>query len=206
MFHALKISISFAFCIFVAMRKVLFILLVMGSSFSKSWAHEFYFAYAELAYNEMNQRFEGTLIFTTHDLEKALEPKGSLIGKLEQSDESSPIRNQLEKYINQHLHITYGCALDSNTFDAVCQTQFTLEGISPSLNGTIECYISAPATLVYLPTHLGLPYKTILNMQFDALFETFSGQQNKLTLIYRNQKETLNFIPGKETQTISIKS
>lgn len=187
------------------MRKVLFLLLVIGSSFSQSWAHEFYFAYAELAYNEMNQKFEGTLIFTTHDLEKALEPKGSLIGKLEQSDESSPIRAQLEKYLNQHLHISYGCALDSNSFDAVCQTQFILEGISPSLNGTIECYISAPAKLLYLPAHLELNYSTILNVKFDALFESFSGQQNKLTLIYRNQKETLNFIPGKEMQKIPLK-
>jgi len=187
------------------MRKVLFLLLVIGSSFSQSWAHEFYFAYAELAYNEMNQKFEGTLIFTTHDLEKALEPKGSLIGKLEQSDESSPIRAQLEKYINQHLHISYGCALDSNSFDAVCQTQFILEGISPSLNGTIECYISAPAKLLYLPAYLELNYSTILNVKFDALFESFSGQQNKLTLIYRNQKETLNFIPGKEMQKIPLK-
>jgi hypothetical protein len=78
---------------------------VIGSSFSQSWAHEFYFAYAELAYNEMNQKFEGTLIFTTHDLEKALEPKGSLIGKLEKSDERSTLRTQLESYLNQHFYI-----------------------------------------------------------------------------------------------------
>jgi len=187
------------------MRKVLFLLLVMGSSFSKSWAHEFYFAYAELAYNELNQKFEGTLLFTTHDLEKALEPKGTLIGKLERSDESSPIRTQLEKYINQHLHISYGCALDSNAFDVLCRTNFTVEGISPALNGTIECFISAPAKLLYLPAQLGQPYSTILQVQFDNLFESFSGQQNKLTLIYRNQKETLNFIPGKEIQNIPLK-
>ena len=176
------------------MRKVLFLLLVLGSSFSKSWAHEFYFAYAELAYNEMNQKFEGTLIFTTHDLERALEPKGSLIGKLEKSDERSTLRTQLESYINQHFYIRYGCALDSNAYDVMCYTQFTLEGISPALNGTLECYISAPAKLIYLPTHLGLAYSTFLEIHFGALFETFSGQQNKLTLIYRNQKETLNFI------------
>jgi hypothetical protein len=187
------------------MRKVFFLLLVFGSSYSKSWAHEFYFAYAELAYNEMNQRFEGTLIFTTHDLERALDPKGSRLGKLELSDESSPIRGELEAYINQHLSIQYGCAIDSNSFDAMCNTQFILEGISPALNGTIECYISAPAKLIYLPTQLGLSYSTILMVQFDALFETFSGQQNKLTLIYRNQKETLNFIPGKAAQNIPLK-
>lgn len=187
------------------MRNVLFLLLVVGSSFSQSWAHEFYFAYAELAYNEINQKFEGTLLFTTHDLEKALEPKGSLIGKLENSDESYPIRTQLEKYINQHFSVQYGCAIDSNVYDLMCHSQFTLDGISPARNGTIECYISAAATLLYLPAHLGLPYSTFLNIQFDALFETFSGQQNKLTLLYRNQKETLNFIPGKEIQNIPLK-
>ena len=37
-----------------------------------SFAHEFYFAYAELTYNELQQRFEGTIIFTTHDLERAI--------------------------------------------------------------------------------------------------------------------------------------
>jgi hypothetical protein len=99
------------------MRKLFFLLLVFSSSFSKSWAHEFYFAYAELAYNEMNQKFEGTLIFTTHDLERALEPKGTLIGKLEKSDETSTLRKQLESYINQHFHIRYGCALYSNAYD-----------------------------------------------------------------------------------------
>ena len=43
-------------------------------------AHEFYFAYAELSYNEFTNNLEGTLIFSTHDLEKAIEPNGSLIG------------------------------------------------------------------------------------------------------------------------------
>jgi hypothetical protein len=187
------------------MRKILVFLLFALVLQNKAWSHEFYFAYAEVAYNELEQRFEGTIVFTTHDLEKALDPRGSLIGKLEQSDESSPIRTQLEKYINQHLLISYGCALDSNAFDAFCTTQFSLEGISPQLNGTIECFVSAPVTLIYLPASFGLPYTNILNIHFDALFDTFSGQQNKLTFIYRNQKETLNFIPGKEDQTIPLK-
>lgn len=184
-------------------KVVLFCLLLALSN--RAHAHEFYFAYAEIAYNELSNRFEGTLIFTTHDLERALAPNGSLIGKLENSDESSPIRAQLEKYINQHLNISYGCALDSNAFDAFCQTDFILEGIAPQLNGTIECFVSAPARLVYIPTHFGLPYLTTLQVQFDALFEAFSGQQNKLTLIYRNQKETLNYIPGKNIQSIPLK-
>jgi len=195
-----KLNISIAFCIFVLMRLVFLSLFLSSFTLSTVWAHEFYFAYAEMAYNEMNQKFEGTLIFTTHDLEKALDPKGSYIGKLEQTNESTPLAKQLEAYLNQHFQISYGCAIDSNVFDAMCTTQFTLDGIAPSLNGTIECYISAPAKLLYLPSHLGLPYTTILTVQFDALFEQFPNQQNKLTLIYRNQKETLNYINGLENR------
>ena len=77
------------------MRKICVLFLFALVFQNKAWSHEFYFAYAEVAYNELAQRFEGPVIFTTHDLEKALDPKGSLIGKLEQSDESSPIRAQL---------------------------------------------------------------------------------------------------------------
>lgn len=160
-----------------------------------SFAHEYYFAYAELTYNELQKRFEGTIIFTTHDLERAIEPKGSLIGKFEKLDETSAELKVIEKYINQHFQITYGCALDSNAADIICMSQFTLEGIVTQLNGTIECYISSSAGVIYNP----------VQFQFDALMERFPAQQNKLTFTYRNQKETLNFIPDKELQNIHLK-
>ncbi len=165
------------------------------SAHQESMAHEFYFAYAELSLNELTNRFEGTLIFTTHDLEKALDPKGNLIGKLASSDEASPIRTQLERYINQHINISYGCALDSNAIDAFCQSEFILEGIVPQLNGTIECFISAPAHAIYTP----------LSIQFDALLDVYPLQQNKLTFYYRENKYTLNFIPGNLIQNLPIK-
>jgi len=177
------------------MLKFVLVFILTLSCNSKVLAHEFYFAYAELTYNELAKRFEGTIIFTTHDLEKALEPKGSLMGKLESSDESSPIRTILENYINQHLQITYGCALDSNAIDAICKSKFILEGIVPHLNGTVECFISSPSTAFYPP----------LSAQFSALTEVFAGQQNKLTFIYRQEKQTLNFIPGKLIQNIPLK-
>lgn len=149
-----------------------------------SFAHEFYFAYAELTYNELQQRFEGTIIFTTHDLERTLEPKGTLIGKFEKLDETSAELKLIESYINAHFQINYGCALDSNAIDAYCQSKFTLEGIVTQLNGTIECYISSSAGALYNP----------VQFKFDALMEQFPSQQNKLTFTYRNQKETLSFL------------
>lgn len=176
------------------MRLILVTLLLTLFSTSKSWAHEFYFAYAEIAYNEMNQRFEGTLIFTTHDLERAIEPKGSLIGKFEKLDERSAELKLIEQYVNAHFRITYGCAMDSNAVDAICLSQFTLDGMVTQLNGTIECYISCAAPVLYNP----------ISFQFDALMEAFANQQNKLTFIYRNQKETFSFLPSEPLQKFTL--
>lgn len=176
------------------LRTMLSFLIVFAFS-ATSFAHEFYFAYAELTYNELQQRFEGTIIFTTHDLERAIEPKGTLIGKFEKLDETSTELKLIEQYINQHFQINYGCALDSNATDAICKSQFTLEGIVTQLNGTIECYISSTAGALYNP----------VQFKFDALMERYTNQQNKLTFIYRNQKETLNFLLYDQQKYFTLK-
>jgi hypothetical protein len=176
------------------LRTTLSFLMVFAFSVT-SFAHEFYFAFAELTYNELQQRFEGTIIFTTHDLERAIEPKGTLIGKFEKLDETSAELKLIEHYINEHFQINYGCALDSNATDAICKSQFTLEGIVTQLNGTIECYISSSAGALYNP----------LLFKFDALMERYSNQQNKLTFIYRNQKETLSFMLYDQQKYFTLK-
>jgi uncharacterized protein YutD len=176
------------------LRTTLSFLMVFAFSVT-SFAHEFYFAFAELTYNELQQRFEGTIIFTTHDLERAIEPKGTLIGKFEKLDETSAELKLIEHYINEHFQINYGCALDSNATDAICKSQFTLEGIVTQLNGTIECYISSSAGALYNP----------VLFKFDALMERYSNQQNKLTFIYRNQKETLSFMLYDQQKYFTLK-
>lgn len=159
------------------------------------FAHEYYFAYAEITYNEIQQRFEGTIVFTTHDLERAIEPKGTLIGKFEKLDETSAELKLIENYINQHFQINYGCALDSNAADVFCTSTFALEGIVTQLNGTIECYVSSTAGALYNP----------VQFKFDALMERYTNQQNKLTFIYRNQKETLSFLLYDQQKYFTLK-
>jgi hypothetical protein len=176
------------------LRKTLSFLMVFAFSVT-SFAHEFYFAYAELTYNELQKRFEGTIIFTTHDLERAIEPKGTLIGKFEKLDETSAELKLIEHYINEHFQINYGCALDSNAADAICKSQFTLEGIVTQLNGTIECYVSSTAGALYNP----------VQFKFDALMERNANQQNKLTFIYRDQKETLSFLLYDQQKYFTLK-
>jgi hypothetical protein len=177
------------------MLKVLFSLFIGFSLLPKLHAHEFYFAYAEMNYNEINGRFEGTLIFTTHDLERAIEPKGTLIGKFEKLDETSAELKLIENYLNQHFQISYGCALDSNAVDAFCQSKFILEGIVSQLNGTIECYVSSAVGALYNP----------IEFKFDALMERYPNQQNKLTFTYRNHKETFSFLLYDQQKYFTLK-
>ena len=177
------------------MPKLLFAILVHLSAISTTFAHEYYFAYAEISYNELQQRLEGSLIFTTHDLERSIEPKGTIIGKFDKLDETSAELKRIENYINQHFQIIYGCALDSLAPDVICISQFLLEGVVTQLNGTIECYISAAIPALYNP----------IQIKFDALMEQFPGQQNKLTFIYRQQKETLSFLLDDSSKYITLK-
>ena len=177
------------------MPKLLFAILVHLSVISTSFAHEYYFAYAEISYNELQQKLEGTLIFTTHDLERSIEPKGTLIGKFEKLDGTSAELKRIENYINQHFQIIYGCALDSLETDVICISQFLLEDVVTQLNGTIECYISASIPALYNP----------IQIKFDALMEQFPGQQNKLTFIYRQQKETLSFLLNDSSKYFTLK-
>jgi hypothetical protein len=177
------------------MPKLLFAILVHLSVISTSFAHEYYFAYAEISYNELQQKLEGTLIFTTHDLERSIEPKGTLIGKFEKLDETSAELKRIENYINQHFQIIYGCALDSLETDVICISQFLLEGVVTQLNGTIECYISASIPALYNP----------IQIKFDALMEQFPGQQNKFNFIYRQQKETLSFLLNDSSKYFTLK-
>lgn len=182
------------FCIFVAMQKRFFFLFFVCSLMGGVSAHEFYFAYAELSYNEFTNNLEGTLIFSTHDLEKAIEPNGSLIGLFDKLDVSSPTTRLIEAYLNEHFKLSYGCALDSNAVDVFCMSSFTLEGLVTQLNGTIECYISMPVNAIYAPVYC----------QFNALMEQFPLQQNKLTFTYRQHKETVNFIAIDTQHTLKL--
>ena len=142
-----------------------------------SFAHEFYFAYAELTYNELQQRFEGTIIFTTHDLERAIEPKGTLIGKFEKLDETSAELKLIEHYINEHFQITYGCALDSNA---------------------IECYISSSAGALYNPVQFKFDalMERYTNQQNKLTF-TYRNQKETLSFLLYDQQKYFTLKPWK---------
>ena len=178
------------------MRSVLFIAFLLIICQTKVSAHAFYFAYAEVEYNELSQQLEVSLSGTTHDLQTAIEKefhhKCNNWGKQNISAKDS---SMLLKYINNHLRFRYGCALDSNAIDAYCSSEFHLEGIQFNLDGSFMCFLSSPMKTIYLNS---------LSAQFDFLMESFPEQQNKLTFLQRDKSQTLVFIKPQQSQAIKL--
>ena len=161
---------------------------------SKIWAHQFFFALAEIEYNEMDQKFEGSIVATAHDLEFALMQSYGLQTKLEKLSPTSSEVKIIETYLNKTFLLRYGCSLDSNDEDAFCSAQWSIESFQILKNGTIELYFAAPAKKVYTKIHV----------DFRFLTDAFPDQQNKLTFIYREHRTTLNFTKTQFQQNFAL--
>ena len=162
---------------------------------SKSWAHQFYFAFGEIEYNEMAQTFEGSVVATSHDLELVLMNSFGLKTKLENFGAKSSEVKIIEDYLNQFLTLRYGCSLDSNAVDAYCSATWSIESFQNMKNGTIELYFSAPAKHIY----------TLVQVDFRFLMDAFPDQQNKLTFIYREDRETQSFTKTQPQHYFALK-
>lgn len=143
-------------------------------------AHEFYFAYAEFEWNDFSETFQGTVIFTGHDLESVLDINLTSTENNLISDEDQEV---LMQYMNEHL--TLG---EDN--------QLNFVGSESKLTG--EFYL-------YLETS---PFKqlseTPLLISFTLLMDQFPDQQNKLTLTYHEYKHYLVFIKGTGSETQKV--
>ncbi len=159
------------------MRHCYIILLFVISCSIRTSAHDFYFSFCEIAYNEISQQLEATLIVTTHDFEKYLETNALKDKSLSEIYVNE--KEKLEKIINKHLQ------LSTNDQDTI---YFTLDGIESQLTGASHIYLSA---------HNIEPFNQLIFM-FDLLMDYFPEQQNKLTFIHRGKKDTFVFLPGHE--------
>jgi len=157
------------------------------------FAHNFYFAFAEVEYNELNQRLEVSLSGTAHDFEAAILKEYGYTCKWGKATLTSKDTNIIENYINKHLSFHYDCMSATSNAVETCSTIFHLEGIQFNKDGSFMCFLSTP-----------IQTNSMKNMsaQFDFLMELFPEQQNKLTFIYRDKSHTLSFI---KPQSLSIK-
>jgi len=175
------------------MRIILFILSLSFANIS--FAHEFYFAFAEVEYDEMTNRIEATLTVSTHDFEYYLQQKGIIQGDLNKSKSDSLKMQLIEEEIIKHFNLSEGINVDyNNKNQKPYLDQLKLDGFETNLTGTVEFYLSM---------NVYQPLKSIV-ITFDILMEQYPNQQNKLYFITRDKKRTIDFLNSKKVQIVEL--
>ena len=165
----------------VMLKLVILIISVLFALVSQ--AHDFYFAFAEVAYDEITERIQVTVVVTTHDLEKSMLVHGNEIHISAASTSDSSVFSLIEKKLNKGLFFISGNE----------RSMLKLDGYEPQLNGTTLFYLSC-----------GLKTQGELLVHFPLLMDVFPEQQNKITWMYRGEKETYIFLPMMNSQLISL--
>ena len=148
-----------------------------------SQAHDFYFAFAEVAYDEITERLQVTVIVTTHDLEKSLLANGNEVHVSAANTSDSSVVRLIERQLNKGLFFVSGNE----------RSMLKLDGYEPQLNGTTLFYLSCE-----------LKTQDEITVHFPLLMDIFPEQQNKITWMYRGEKETYVFLPMMNSQLISL--
>lgn len=153
-----------------------------------SQAHEYYFAFAEVAYNIEAKRFEGTIVVTTHDLEQVLEKTGD-------SSDNVPLETLTltdEKFIavNSELHQGFKLKIGG------VEIQYNIVGLEVFLTGITNFYFESQ--VVEQP-------KT-LDLYFTLMMDDYSEQQNKVELKIGERKEYFHFFGENRKQTFNIET
>ncbi len=172
---------------------LLFFLLFVSSI---TFAHKYYFAFAEVEYNEMNKSLEATIIASAHDIESVLRETDVISNSLDYAKKNKKEYYAINEYINKNFSIH---AVDSLYFFALDsalpqQIEFVLDGFEVLMNGDVQFYLSAKITNPINQFYV----------KFDLLMDEFSEQQNKLTFRFRDKKFTCNFLNATRTQLIKL--
>ncbi len=163
------------------MKHIIVVLFFLVTSATN--AHEYFFAFAEVEFDEYNARVEATLIMTAHDFESYLKKEKIITKELSFYKNDSIVMKRVENEISNHFSI------NSSSVGS-----FTLEGFEIELTGMVHVFLTAP---IFSPL-------AGLDIQFDLLMDEFKEQQNKLTFIYRDQKTTYVYLQNKRSQHIDF--
>lgn len=159
---------------------LLFHLPFMGS------AHDYYFAFAEVEFNQMTNRFEGTIIFTTHDLEKSIQKDYPQFPIMDTMTLANPEFEILKKSILDGFFIQVNGQKEN--------IQLEILGVENFLTGTTNVYFESDRIESLGSVKFG----------FKLLMSDYDGQQNKIAFKYGDLKETLYFMNRENEQTLNF--
>jgi hypothetical protein len=147
-------------------------------------AHPFYFSYAEIQYNEFCNCFEGFISLSSHDFEELLNEEKNTKTNISKAMNDSLLKKEISEILNSGL-----------SFSADRQEiPIQLEGYESEMNGLTRFYFKTQ------------PFKNSqeIIVEFDLFMEKYKEQQNKLTIIQRDKKVTIDFLIQEKTKLITI--
>lgn len=166
------------------MKKLLACVAFFSVLFSAN-AHEYYFAFGEVEYNSSTKKLEITLEISAHDLESDMKKSGIKLDKhIENQSGNTDFKKQLE------VHLAKGFSISVNN----SPVPLSVIGFDVLPTGLLYVYLESGEVELT---------KSIF-FKFDLLMESFPGQQNKVTFIRNNVKQTAVFLPTKPTEVISL--
>ncbi len=169
------------------MSKSVYLLCVLFTFFSPTLrAHDTYFSFAEVEYNDLNGRLEATLTVSTHDLERFLQENEKIKGALS----STPMDSLLVSSISRLVNATFYFSLPEKP-----PLQWEIVGIENTLTGTTNIYLSSAVHEI----------TDSFMVHFDIFMERYPEQQNKMTFIYHENKTTRVFLKSLRSDTFKIR-
>lgn len=147
-------------------------------------AHEFYFSFAEMQYNEKSEQFEISLELTGHDFEDYLKDKGIIIPRLEECVGKPLYLNMIEQELSKGFQVF----VDNNLID------LDLIGMKVNDNDQVVFFLTSPK----------MKKPKSMDIQYDLLMNFFPQQQNKLTLFKPEGKQFVTFLNTRSKRTIQL--
>jgi len=149
-----------------------------------AWSHSYYFGFAEIQYNEINRTLETTIVLSAHDLEDVLMKSKAIDKSLEFLINDSLANLEIEKFILNSFEL----AFDNQIAD------FHLLGYEISKTGMIQIYLLAENIVL----------KEKIDITFSTMMDVYEAQQNKLTFIQNNKKQTMVFLQNQKSSVIHL--
>lgn len=166
------------------MKLVVFIsfFLLFGSSLK---AHDFYFAFAEVEYNEKSKKLEVSLEMTAHDMEYVLRKEGiTILNRIEDETKNPTFKQEFEIQLNKGFELSRATNI----------IQLRLIGYEVLPNGLLYAYLESEPVEI----------SEIIHVRFNLLMNYFADQQNKITFEYKKNKQTAVFLQQKQVETLIL--
>lgn len=162
------------------------ILGVLSTLLLSSFAlHEYFFGFAEMEFNEQENKFEISLQTTAHDFEHHMEHMGVQLGHIEKLK----VEDSLFQLALKEVYQGFSISKEGKKLALKCI------GYEVNLKDELFFYLQSETT----------DKSGKWNIEFDLMMNSFPKQQNKLNYVEKGKKTALTFLFSNKERTLEIK-